>query len=496
MEEVISSIVVDNSTNDMVNEHTSTCTESGTPGTPAVQGLQRDAAAFEQLISRMYKLKIALRFFQSREHGDLHRDPGVSASAGDRGVPAGERKGDIIWRCAVCAAPFSARHMSFLTCHKANLIVDYHGHAHCRHVPLVKVSSPWDGEQQQQQQQLYDTGDYVAHLRAAGKDWRAIYWNLWGLIHHLKCIRCGEVFPMRNLSQCRYHSVAAHFQVGESKGRYLCCGRVANRFNYTSSMSSIPDAGLDRMSSRNIYTKGINVIPAGSGSHNFREDGCCTRSHVVRMSDIDVDEELRSSEPVPSSEEEAAADHLLETYNKYSALIRDDGGAHVKVSGLDSNALPDDMQDRLLMQHGADLSRLGSTAVDPSHPREFRDFDDSESECDESEDGSYTSEQSYLQVPDSPPNDLFKGSTTKQRLMSTVPASKSRDKRARLARLDAMRDADEANLLLLSLSLRAQRAPLKPVMGQPIGLSPHQQRKTPPTTKNSRRQTPSKGARK
>ena len=447
------------------------------PSSSSALRLRRDATEFERLISRMYKQKVASRFFQAQQSTDAPTDASAPLLAGGPGgaadEPADGRESDVVWRCAVCSLPFSARHANVLTCPRANLIVDYHGNAHCRHVPRARRAdasgagpdadgAPADADARRpgrrrqhpqprgQQQRLYDTGDYVAHLRRAGKDWRGIYWHLWGLVTHLKCLRCGEVFPMRNLSQCRYHSVNAHFQVGESKGRYLCCGRVANRFNYTSSMC-VPAAASERAAG-NLYARGINVIPAGTGSHNFREDGCCTRDHAVRAADVDAGEELRA--PMPSAAQEAAAERLLETYRKHVGLIREDAG------GLPAEQQSDECPGDAYLAHpmhggGADLLPMaGHAAGRPGDPWIVDDA--SESECDSSEDGSYASSSDQaceVQVPDSPPGGAASRSP-----------SKSRDKRARLARLDAMRDADEASLLLLSLSLRGQREPLKPVM--------------------------------
>ena len=411
-----------------------------------------NASEFAQLIGRMYKHKITTLFFrsasESADEGAATRKSTASEAPDDANV-------DIVWRCSICNNPFSARHIDVLTCPKANRVIDYHGNVHCRHSPMVRrargvdANGHYDEDEDDEgsAQMYYNTSDYVRDLRKRhGLGWRCIYWRLWGLVNHLACRRCGEVFPMRSFSGCKYHSMSAHFQLGESKGRYLCCGQVATRFNYATNSvtSTVTSTSAITMKSghesNGASLHGAAAASVSCGIAQFNEDGCCSRDHdVVAEDDVGAASsrqnktfkgDIRMTFRNPSHDD---TERLIAIFRKYRELIESNGGVELYdgMHGFDDDefAAADTLDETF--DNVVDRAESGAAASSSSDSDSDDDDTDDSSDDDDTDDDTDDDER--------------------------VTRRSSASRRARLARLEAVRDADEVNMIMLSLSLRRQR---------------------------------------
>jgi len=81
----------------------------------------------------------------------------------------------------------------------------------------------------------WDVNDYLLNLRSSLKTWRNVYWRIWGIINHLYCTRCEEVFPCAEYGSCSFHPQQPVFNddasLAHKAGYFPCCNALAIRFN-------------------------------------------------------------------------------------------------------------------------------------------------------------------------------------------------------------------------------------------------------------------------
>lgn len=83
----------------------------------------------------------------------------------------------------------------------------------------------------------FDVNNYLLELKVQLKQWRDVYWRIWGTINVLTCSRCGDVFPVTEFGHCRYHPEPPQFDNNEPGspvscvGTYPCCHLRAFRFD-------------------------------------------------------------------------------------------------------------------------------------------------------------------------------------------------------------------------------------------------------------------------
>lgn len=85
--------------------------------------------------------------------------------------------------------------------------------------------------------QNFDVNDYLLELKGQLKSWRDVYWRIWGMINHLTCTRCKEIFPCSDFGHCKYHPEPPRFDnetgVNSCIGTYPCCHLKTLRFDPT-----------------------------------------------------------------------------------------------------------------------------------------------------------------------------------------------------------------------------------------------------------------------
>ncbi len=57
-----------------------------------------------------------------------------------------------------------------------------------------------------QKDALWDVNDFLLELKGELKNWRDVYWRLWGHVNYLTCSRCADIFPCAELGQSDYWS--------------------------------------------------------------------------------------------------------------------------------------------------------------------------------------------------------------------------------------------------------------------------------------------------
>ncbi|XP_002737594.3 SANT and BTB domain regulator of class switch recombination-like, partial [Saccoglossus kowalevskii] len=128
-----------------------------------------------------------------------------------------------LYRCGICKKLLTPELRNKLKCLPNRMTIDNEGNISYSHVR--------DGN--------WDVNDYLISLRNQVKNWREVYWRIWGSINYLKCSRCQQTFPCVELSQCQYHPEPAQFlnTVDNSAtgaiGIYPCCKQRSLRFDPT-----------------------------------------------------------------------------------------------------------------------------------------------------------------------------------------------------------------------------------------------------------------------
>ena len=68
----------------------------------------------------------------------------------------------------------------------------------------------------------FDINEYLLEQKTQLKNWRDVYWRLWGTINFLSCTRCKEVFPCSEFGHCKFHPEPPRFD--NDTGLYSCIG--------------------------------------------------------------------------------------------------------------------------------------------------------------------------------------------------------------------------------------------------------------------------------
>lgn len=138
-----------------------------------------------------------------------------------------------LFECKHCGKLFTLEQHAWMRCpSSATTYINFHGEAIARHAPSVN----------------WDVRKHIMNMRVAQKlRWRSIYWKLFARVNCLRCVECGQQFPLAELNHCSYHESDPVFAPGENEGRFECCRAKAFRFGVHSSpgcaaRSHVPEA--------------------------------------------------------------------------------------------------------------------------------------------------------------------------------------------------------------------------------------------------------------
>ncbi|KAJ3160212.1 hypothetical protein HDU86_001048 [Geranomyces michiganensis] len=78
----------------------------------------------------------------------------------------------------------------------------------------------------------FDINEFVAMSHSRGICWKDLYWLMWGILNHLSCTVCNQIFACRDFITCVQHPADATFAPGEAVvGHHACCGTTSQRFD-------------------------------------------------------------------------------------------------------------------------------------------------------------------------------------------------------------------------------------------------------------------------
>jgi len=84
---------------------------------------------------------------------------------------------------------------------------------------------------------MWDVNLLIMQLHEELHKWSLVYWRLWGIVNHLPCSRCGQMFQLSDYGNCKYHSERAQYPLSTGNipdvpvGNYLCCSSQILRFD-------------------------------------------------------------------------------------------------------------------------------------------------------------------------------------------------------------------------------------------------------------------------
>lgn len=125
---------------------------------------------------------------------------------------------------------------------------------------------------------------YVKTAYEKLKNWRLVYWQLWGTCHFLFCSVCHMLYPLCQASWCPYHpGEIEYFKLDDEGniitlpiGRYDCCGQRAYKYeciknpNCCSHKSHIPVLKTpSEIEINHLYLKHQNLISVQPPQKNF-----------------------------------------------------------------------------------------------------------------------------------------------------------------------------------------------------------------------------------
>lgn len=124
-----------------------------------------------------------------------------------------------LYRCSICKKVLTRNLESKVKCLQSRMMISRQGRLSYRHVSDA----------------TFDVNDYILDLKNQ-KSWGDVYWQLWGTINYLVCMRCNETFPCLELAGCRYHPESPVYEdasCGGQKlhGEYPCCNMKIIRFD-------------------------------------------------------------------------------------------------------------------------------------------------------------------------------------------------------------------------------------------------------------------------
>lgn len=149
-----------------------------------------------------------------------------------------------LFRCSVCKKMLTRNLERRVTCMPSRVTVDKRGQLTYCHV----------------RDTTFDVNQYLIDLKLQLKNWRDVYWRVWGMIHYQTCSRCRETFSCSDYGHCKYHPEPPRYENEMSDtsfvGIYPCCHQKCLRFDPTQ-----------------------------------QNKGCRVRDHVVNTSQVIVDSE-------------------------------------------------------------------------------------------------------------------------------------------------------------------------------------------------------------
>ncbi|XP_077995774.1 SANT and BTB domain regulator of class switch recombination-like [Glandiceps talaboti] len=221
-----------------------------------------------------------------------------------------------LYRCGICKKLLTQELKSKLKCLPNRMCIDNEGNIAYNH----------------SRDPNWDVNDFLISLRNQVKNWREVYWRLWGSINYLKCSRCQQVFPCTELPHCQYHPEQAQFQssvetlANGAIGVFPCCKQKALRFDPTQ-----------------------------------QNNGCMVRDHVVTLQQAQSDDTGRTQKilddllqhrdaicvPFKRSEGEKSCEVNVYSSEEYVCGLSEDAGT---VHGLQHCIFPDDRNATKFMQ--------------------------------------------------------------------------------------------------------------------------------------------------
>ncbi|XP_070572412.1 SANT and BTB domain regulator of class switch recombination-like [Ptychodera flava] len=233
-----------------------------------------------------------------------------------QGTPDSKASAATLFRCSICKRLLTQDLNTKLKCLPNRMSTDREGNITYNHA----------------RDPSWDVNDFLIGLRNQVKNWREVYWRLWGSINYLKCSRCQQWFPCTELPHCQYHPEQAQFQNSVDNlaigavGIYPCCKQRTLRFDPTQ-----------------------------------QNTGCMVRDHVVTIQQTQVDEtgtmqtvlddllQHRDAICVPFKRSEAERNFEVNVYSseEYICGLSDDVGPG---SGFQHSLFPDDRTVTKFMQ--------------------------------------------------------------------------------------------------------------------------------------------------
>ncbi|XP_054275522.1 SANT and BTB domain regulator of class switch recombination-like [Macrosteles quadrilineatus] len=146
--------------------------------------------------------------------------------------------------------------------------------------------------------------DYLTIVFDKLRDWRMVYWYLWGMCHFFYCEICCSWYPLGLSDWCSYHpGEVEYFPMGNNLhhpiGTYRCCGEKAFRFDvvkqncgckYKSHVTKLDT--LEKVEMFNIHQEhknAINIPP--------REDNSNVKKFVKLVKKSDGSSDLKTESP-------------------------------------------------------------------------------------------------------------------------------------------------------------------------------------------------------
>ncbi|KAK3084935.1 hypothetical protein FSP39_021652 [Pinctada imbricata] len=135
--------------------------------------------------------------------------------------PDSPENASTLYRCSVCKKMLTHNLERKIKCMPSRMTVEKRGKITYCHI--VDTS--------------FDVNDYLLELKNQLKNWRDVYWRIWGTINYLSCTRCKEVFPCGEFGHCKFHPEPPRFDnetgIYSCIGTFPCCHLKTLRFDPT-----------------------------------------------------------------------------------------------------------------------------------------------------------------------------------------------------------------------------------------------------------------------
>ncbi|KAL3856393.1 hypothetical protein ACJMK2_011160 [Sinanodonta woodiana] len=126
-----------------------------------------------------------------------------------------------LYRCSVCKKLLTKILERKVKCSTSRMTIDKRGNLIYCHV----------------RDPSFDVNEYLLDLKSQLKNWRDVYWRLWGTVNYLTCSRCGETFMCNEYGHCKFHPEPPRYENSSNYasyiGTYPCCHQKTLRFDPT-----------------------------------------------------------------------------------------------------------------------------------------------------------------------------------------------------------------------------------------------------------------------